>query len=196
VRISLEMTRTDFNHLVLNQFRWAGAGSMLTAQQGRFEHATEKYDTPPSPLWKTAYALGTSWADVMLARAWLESNDHPYEIILDTAVPLQYLILTDYGSAAREGAGQVPRRPTGGERMPESTAGVRASLEAALDESIDDGGYGAIGAAMTVLGPLLARAEAAEATVAALRDVLLEGGQDDASVRRRALAILSREAPA
>ena len=49
---------------------------------------------------------------------------------------------------------------------------------------------------MTVLGPLLARAEAAEATVAALRDVLLEGGQDDASVRRRALAILSREAPA
>ena len=33
------------------------------------------------------------------------------------------------------------------------------------------------------------RAEAAEAKVAALRTILLEGGQDNATVRRRALAI-------
>jgi hypothetical protein len=97
-------------------------------------------------------------------------------------------------------------RTTRGERMPatpevstteppSATAGVRARLEAALDESIDGCARckvcdTQIGAAMTVLGPLLARAEAAEATLAALRDVLLEGGQDDASVRRRALAII------
>jgi len=40
---------------------------------------------------------------------------------------------------------------------------------------------------------LQARARAAEATLAALRTVLLEGGQDDGTVRRRALAIISSE---
>ena len=37
------------------------------------------------------------------------------------------------------------------------------------------------------------RREAAEAKLAALRTVLLEGGQDDATVRRRALAITGTE---
>lgn len=44
-------------------------------------------------------------------------------------------------------------------------------------------------------GSWQARAEAAEAKVAALRSVLLEGGQDDATIRRRALAIVAGEEP-
>lgn len=43
------------------------------------------------------------------------------------------------------------------------------------------------------LGEQRERAEAAEATLAALRSVLLEGGQPDATARRRALAIIGVE---
>ena len=61
--------------------------------------------------------------------------------------------------------------------MSAETEGIRERLEAALDVSIDRCARckvcdTQIGAAMTVLGPLLERAEAAEAQLAEIREVI------------------------
>lgn len=97
MKIELEMTETDFDRLGTNSMRW---GSKWSAQAGRFEHSTKKYDTPPSYDWAMAYWVGDDWSHVMLCRAFLAAKGHACEILWDMGEPGEYMILTNYQTAS------------------------------------------------------------------------------------------------
>lgn len=89
--IRIDMSDRDFDLLRRNAMEWCGQG--WDALPDRFEYSTE-------PNWEYAYAywVGDSWANVMLARSFLEFHGHAHEVIWDTAENPSYVILTDYAS--------------------------------------------------------------------------------------------------
>lgn len=95
--IELEMTEKDFERLSTTSMRW---GNSWAAHDGRFEHMTKSYDTPPSYRWAMAYWVGEDWSHVMLCRAFLASQGHDFEVMWDKADPGEYVILTDYMTAS------------------------------------------------------------------------------------------------
>ena len=101
MKIQIEMTGNDFNHLCEGSTFWAKDKDWpAQVRDGRFEHVQRDYDTPPQMRWQWAHWFGNSWANVILARSFLEGQNQEYEILYDLADNYRngYVILTDYES--------------------------------------------------------------------------------------------------
>jgi len=90
MKITFDMTATDFDYLTQNQMRWAG--NDWEQQKDRFETVT--IGTVVDFKWHFAYWVNT-YADYLLAAAYLASIDYPHQALFDTA-DSDVVILTDY----------------------------------------------------------------------------------------------------
>lgn len=88
--IKIWITSQDFGYLTQTQMRWAG--NNWQQQKDRFE--TLKPGTVIDFEWGFAYWLNT-YADYLLAAAYLESGNFPHQALFDTAGS-DVVILTDY----------------------------------------------------------------------------------------------------
>lgn len=100
MNITIDMDESDFERLTTNMTRWAESWDESwegQVEEGRFEHSTEKYDTPPRSDWVMAYWAGDDWTHVMLCRAFLAAKGYEYEVMWDqTDQDPEYVILTSY----------------------------------------------------------------------------------------------------
>ena len=92
--VVVQVTAADFGRLCENSMRWAGGG--WDTSSGRFEG-----DNEPHADWRRIYWLGTCYASVIFARAFLAARGFGYEVLFDTATDMGgpmfgYVILTDY----------------------------------------------------------------------------------------------------
>ncbi|MEV4575967.1 hypothetical protein AB0K16_22245 [Nonomuraea jabiensis] len=108
-QITINMTQADFDLLCSNGMHWAGTD--WKAQAERFENTSKGYQEPPSWSWKYAYWLEDRWADVMMARSFLEAQGATYEVLFDLAGGVElpnghntgaFVILTDFPSRGFE----------------------------------------------------------------------------------------------
>lgn len=99
----IRMDGDDFDRLVHTSMSWAG--SDWQAQEGRFVTLASNNGVIG---WNFAHAYWFStWAEVLLARAFLLANDSAYQVLSDKAAEGPepgYLVVTDY--AVRRGAGK------------------------------------------------------------------------------------------
>ena len=90
MKISVDITGQDFDYLIQTQMRWAG--NNWQQQKDRFETVTP--GTSVDFKWHFAYWLNT-YADYLLAAAYLASINYPHQALFDTA-DSDVVILTDY----------------------------------------------------------------------------------------------------
>jgi len=100
MKITVDMEPEDFDCLVEQSMQW---GPSLSEQcdNGRFETVGGERDI--SKTWKMAYWMGDSYANVLLAKSYLKSIGHTYDVVWDMAVDqggqcLGYILLTNYYS--------------------------------------------------------------------------------------------------
>lgn len=98
MEISMYMNDADMDALCSSSMMWDDTWSGQVTD-GRFEHATARYDQAPSYKWARAYWVGESWANVMLIRAYLGHMGHTYEVLWDQATS-EYVMLTNYTTAS------------------------------------------------------------------------------------------------
>jgi hypothetical protein len=102
-KIQVAMDDEDFSHLwhtAMEWARYAHGGDGGWAQQirdGRFEVGGSA-DTWPSLGWKWAYWLGSDYAPVILAKAFLAAWGNDCDIVMDAggSTEPEWVILTDY----------------------------------------------------------------------------------------------------
>jgi hypothetical protein len=95
----LNITATDFDYLTTNQMQWGKGGPDWKGQKKRFELDIRRpidFETPGWIYWCSSYP------DLILARTFLEENNHSTTIMYDTAM-LEWVILTDYAGSWPEG---------------------------------------------------------------------------------------------
>ena len=108
MKITLDITAQDFDYLTTNSMEWAG--NDWKSKEGRFEELTHDrcLCTGPSPLihdmcsgisYAWAYAFWvTTYADYMLAVAYLKSIAEPHQAAFDGA-DSDIVILTDFAGS-------------------------------------------------------------------------------------------------
>lgn len=92
--MQIVMDDGDFTHLITNAMKWAGEDWEPQIRRGRFL-VDSQMDVWPGTHWKWAYWVGTGYAAVILARAYLDSQKASYQIASDETDG-EWLILTDY----------------------------------------------------------------------------------------------------
>jgi hypothetical protein len=80
----MKLTKQDFEMLWDTSMEW---GQEWKAQEGRFE-------PPVSYEWLRAYWFELSYANLLMARVFLEANEYEYEVASDEAGG--WVLLTDY----------------------------------------------------------------------------------------------------
>jgi len=93
--VVIQVTAADFERLCENSGKWAD----WTPPAGRFESTDTTL--PSARQWQYAYWVGSNWATVIFARAFLNARGHDYEVLYDTAEHPNgqlygWVILTDY----------------------------------------------------------------------------------------------------
>jgi hypothetical protein len=93
--IKIEMTDADFGRLNITAGQWQGEG--WEDQADRFE-TLDSDVVEPSWEWKMRYTFGSNWANVLLARAYIEAAGSSFEVIRDVSdgADLSYMILTNF----------------------------------------------------------------------------------------------------
>lgn len=136
--IQITMGDSDFERLTTNSTKWAESWTSSWEEHvlsGRFEHSTERYDTPPRSDWAMAYWVGDDWTHVMLCRAFLLSRGFECEALWDgTVEDPEYVILTNYVT-------QTWRDMEERERQAEKDSGI---MRGDLVEGNDFGGLGEV----------------------------------------------------
>ena len=89
MKITLELTKNDFEHLTTTSMQW---GKDWTIKAARFEPILP--DTQISFAWKYAHWVDT-YADYILAAAFLKSIAESHEAAFDIGTG-EIVILTDY----------------------------------------------------------------------------------------------------
>lgn len=100
--VTLMISGADFDRLTDTSMQW-GTHWQRHIDNDRFE-PTAQPDEAVSTNWGYVYWVGDHWQAVMLARAYLDSAGHRYQILWDTAQHPNgdycgYAILTDYASS-------------------------------------------------------------------------------------------------
>ena len=93
MKITLELTATDFDYLTTMQMRWAGTDWKEKAD--RFEPVIAQTDIDYG--WQFAFWCNT-YADYLLAAAYLKSIAEPYQGVFNNAIAGDIIILTDYAA--------------------------------------------------------------------------------------------------
>ena len=91
MKVTLEITAQDFDHLTTMQMRWAGTDWKV--KQDRFETVIPQTEVDYG--WEFAFWCDT-YADYLLAAAYLKSIAEPHQALFDTAISNDITILTDY----------------------------------------------------------------------------------------------------
>ncbi len=91
MKITLDITATDFDHLTTMQMRWAGTD--WKEKGDRFEPVIPQ--TEVNYGWLFAYWCDT-YADYLLAGAYLTAIGEPHQGLFDNAIAGDITILTDY----------------------------------------------------------------------------------------------------
>ena len=94
--VVIQVNAQDFERLCENSGKWAGLNEPL----GRFE-GLDSGEPPSFREWRSIYWLGDNYTTVIFARAFLAARGFDYEILWDTAGPVDgpmfgWCILTDY----------------------------------------------------------------------------------------------------
>ena len=94
--VVIQMDAADFEHLL----RESADRAAMTIGPGRFEAGTDG-EVNADWDWSVIYWLGRDYAPVILARAFLAAYGYKYEVLWDTAAPMDqpqrgWCILTDY----------------------------------------------------------------------------------------------------
>lgn len=110
--ITVNMDEDDFQHLAITSMRWCypGGRNDWIEQEGRFE--LHRDDTEINWQYGYAFWLGTEWTTVLLARAYLDTLGHPYQILWDLAEnpDMSWVLLTDYETASWAQIDALPPR--------------------------------------------------------------------------------------
>ena len=96
MKITLDLTAKDFDHLTTTQMRWAGTD--WATQNAEFEARFETL-IPQTEIdygWEFAFWC-SRYADQLLAVAYLKSIAEPVQLLFDAATN-EYVILTDYAA--------------------------------------------------------------------------------------------------
>ena len=91
MKITLDITAQDFDHLTTMQMRWAGTD--WKEKGDRFEPVIPQTEVDYN--WQFAYWCDT-YADYLLAAAYLKSIAEPHQALFDGAIAGDITILTDY----------------------------------------------------------------------------------------------------
>jgi len=95
MEIRIKLTDADFERLTI-----FGFGELPFGGWQEQPHRWENVETHaiPSPKWTSYYRYGDSWANVILARAYLEAGRHDYEVVSDviTQERISYEIFTNF----------------------------------------------------------------------------------------------------
>lgn len=90
--IRVEMTNDDFEMLATASMHWAGQD--WETQDGRFIPLPDR-DTPI--VWTYGYAFWFGpWANVILARSFLDAKGFAYQVLSDEGSAGECVIITDY----------------------------------------------------------------------------------------------------
>ena len=92
MKITLNITAKDFDHLTSMQMRWAGTD--WKSKQDRFEPVIDEVEIDYN--WAFAFWC-ESYADYILAAAYLNSIAEPHQGLFDGATS-DVVILTDYAA--------------------------------------------------------------------------------------------------
>jgi len=96
--VTLRINGDDFDRLTLNSMRWSA--SDWYDQADRFETTSRGEEINWG--WTYAYWVGDAWANVILARVYLESIGEPYQVLWDMVEnpDPSWVILTNYTAEA------------------------------------------------------------------------------------------------
>jgi hypothetical protein len=100
----IKLNAHDFDLLSFQRMHWATKGWNTGDDAVRFESLLND----PNQIgyhWEYAHWVGDDWTRVILARSFLDSINHAYEIVLDTTLERRlsgsYVILTHYAGRRR-----------------------------------------------------------------------------------------------
>lgn len=110
--ITIMMDADDFDRLTSTSAAWAASIDLWAKTPGRFEPYSGGKDPvkdEPGRHWQWLHYIGPDYAALLLARAFLASSAHPFEVVYDTASverhgdSMGWAILTDYSPTGEPG---------------------------------------------------------------------------------------------